>query len=115
MARGIDEAKRRDAELAVVNAVDDTVLNSAWGVVFDAEQIKSGAAELLDAAVEEAVRAGLARNRVRTEVVLGNPTAALTRLSDQASLVVVGRRSSEPGSPFAGSPQLAWPALRIAR
>jgi nucleotide-binding universal stress UspA family protein len=30
---GIVEAKSRDAELVVVHAVDDTVLNSAWGAV----------------------------------------------------------------------------------
>ena len=44
-----------------------------------------------------AVEAGMARNRVRTEIVLGNPAAALTRLSAQASLIVVGRRSNAAG------------------
>ncbi len=94
---GITEAKERDAELVLVHAVDDTVLNSAWGVVFDPEEIKQGAADMLAKAVAEAVAAGLPHNRVRTDVVLGNPAAALTRLSDQASLVVVGRRSSAAG------------------
>lgn len=92
----IAEARRRKAELVLVNAVDDTVLNSAWGVVFDPEDIKLAAAEMLAKAVQEAISSGLERGRVRTEVVLGNPAAALTRLSDQASLVVLGRRSSSP-------------------
>jgi len=94
---GIAEARARDAELVVVHAVDDTVLNSAWGVAFDPEEIKLNAAEMLARGVEDAVAAGLPRNRVRTEVVLGNPAAALTRMSHQASLVVVGRRATEPG------------------
>jgi nucleotide-binding universal stress UspA family protein len=100
----INEAQARDAELVVVHAVDDTVLNSAWGVVFDPEEIKLNAAEMLARGVEDAVVAGLPRSRVRTEVVLGNPAAALTRMSHQASLVVVGRRSVEPGERlFVGS------------
>lgn len=101
---GIAEAQARQAELVVVHAVDDTVLNSAWGVVFDPEEIKLNAAEMLARGVEDAVAAGLPRNRVRTEVVLGNPAAALTRMSHQASLVVVGRRATEPGERlFVGS------------
>lgn len=101
---GIAEARAREAELVVVHAVDDTVLNSAWGVVFDPEEIKLNAAEMLARGVEDAVAAGLPRSRVRTEVVLGNPAAALTRMSHQASLVVVGRRATEPGERlFVGS------------
>lgn len=97
LVHGIAEAKARSAELVLVYAVDDTVLNSAWGVVFDPEEIKQGAADMLAKGVAEATAAGLPPNRVRTDVVLGNPAAALTRHSDQASLVVVGRRSTDPG------------------
>jgi nucleotide-binding universal stress UspA family protein len=100
----IAEAKSREAELVVVHAVDDTVLNSAWGVVFDPEEIKLNAAEMVARGVEDAVTAGLPRDRIRTEVVLGNPAAALTRMSHHASLVVVGRRATEPGEQlFVGS------------
>ncbi|MCE1173165.1 MAG: universal stress protein [Propionibacteriales bacterium] len=101
---GIAEAQARDAELVVVHAVDDTVLNSAWGVVFDPEEIKLNAAEMVARGVEDAIAAGLPRERVRTEIVLGNPAAALTKMSHQASLVVVGRRATEPGERlFVGS------------
>ena len=103
----IAEAKHRDADLLLVHAIDDIVLNSAWGVVFDPEEIKLNAAEMLARAVDDAVTAGLERGRVHTEVVLGNPAAGLTRLSQHAALVVVGRRSSEPGDkPFVGSTTL---------
>ena len=51
----------------LVHAVDDTVLNSAWGVVFDPEEIKLGAAEMLAKGVNDAVAGGMARGRVRTE------------------------------------------------
>lgn len=104
LAYAISEAKARDAELVLVNAVDDTVLNSAWGVVFDPEEIKEAAAELLAGGVREAVAAGLPAERVRTEVALGNPAAALTRFSEQASLIVVGRRAISDGERiFVGS------------
>ncbi len=52
LQHGIGEALQRDAELVLVHAVDDTVLNSAWGVVFDPEEIKLGAAEMLAKGVE---------------------------------------------------------------
>ena len=97
LRHGIAEARARNAELVLVHAVDDTVLNSAWGVVFDPEEIKLGAASMLAKGVGDAVAAGMPRGRVRTEVILGNPAAALTRLSAQASLVLVGRRSNVPG------------------
>lgn len=100
----IEQARDREAELVLVHAVDDTVLNSAWGVVFDPEEIKLNAADVLAHGVDEAVAAGLDRHRIRTEVVLGNPAAALTRLSTSASLVVLGRRTSDPvDKPFVGS------------
>lgn len=101
---GIVEARERAGELVIVHAVDDTVLNSAWGVVFDPEEIKLGAARMLAATVNDAVAAGMERNRVHTQIVLGNPAAALTKLSAQASLVVLGRRSAEEGEKlFVGS------------
>ena len=104
LAYAIDEAKARNAELVLVHAVDDTVLNSAWGVVFDPEAIKAAAAEMLAGGVSEAANAGLPADRVRTDVVLGNPAAALTRLSENASLIVVGRRSMPGGERvFVGS------------
>ena len=97
LKHGIAEAHARNAELVLVHAVDDTVLNSAWGVVFDPEEIKLGAASMLATGVSDAVAAGIPRGRVRTEIILGNPAAALTRLSAEASLVLVGRRSNVPG------------------
>ncbi|MEA4943680.1 MAG: universal stress protein [Propionicimonas sp.] len=97
LAYAVAVAKARDAELVLLNAVDDTVLNSAWGVVFDAETIKTAATELLLTGVDEAVARGLPRDRIRTAVELGNPAAALARHSEEASLIVVGRRSESEG------------------
>ncbi|HEX5336108.1 MAG TPA: universal stress protein, partial [Propionicimonas sp.] len=61
LQHGIAEAMQREAELVLVHAVDDTVLNSAWGVVFDPEEIKQGAAAMLAKGVDDAVEAGMAR------------------------------------------------------
>jgi nucleotide-binding universal stress UspA family protein len=107
LSYAIAEAKHRDADLVLAHAIDDIVLNSAWGVVFDPEEIKLNAAEMLARAVDDAVAAGLDRRRVHTEVVLGNPAAGLTKLSQDAAVVIVGRRSSEQGDkPFVGSTTL---------
>ncbi len=101
---GAAEAVTRDADLVIVNAVDDMVLNSAWGVVFDPDTIRAGALEMLTAAVEQAVGYGVVRERVRTEVGLGNPAAVLARHSEAASLIVLGCRSVVEGErAFVGS------------
>jgi nucleotide-binding universal stress UspA family protein len=101
---GVSEALARNASLVLLNAVDDTVLTSAWGVVFDPEQIRHAATDLLAAGVEEAVAAGMPRERVATSIELGNPAAALAVHSEAASLIVLGRRSVVTGErPFVGS------------
>ncbi len=101
---GAVEAISRDAELLLVNAVDDMVLNSAWGVVFDPDTIRAGAQEMLGTAVEQAAGYGVPRERVRVEVGLGNPAAVLARHSEAASLIVLGCRSVVEGErAFVGS------------
>ncbi|MBK9696944.1 MAG: universal stress protein [Propionibacteriaceae bacterium] len=104
LAYGAAEALVRSAELVLLHAVDDTVLNSAWGVVFDPDEIRAAAQELLTAGVQEAMALGLPAERVRTQVELGNPAAALAHFSEAASLIVVGRRSVASGERgFVGS------------
>lgn len=101
---GVAEALARDAELVLINAVDDMVLNSAWGVVFDPETIRSSALEVLAAGVELAASLGLPLERIRNDVELGNPAAVLSRHSEAASLIVLGRRSVAEGErTFVGS------------
>lgn len=101
---GAGEALVRNSELVLLHAVDDTVLNSAWGVVFDPDEIRAGARELLATGVQEAVALGVPAERIRTHVELGNPAAALAHFSEAASLVVLGRRSIAPGERgFVGS------------
>lgn len=104
LRHGATEALSRDADLILVNAVDDMVLNSAWGVVFDPDTIRAGAQEMLGSAVEQAAGYGVPRERIRTDVELGNPTAVLSRHSEAASLIVLGCRSVAEGErAFVGS------------
>jgi nucleotide-binding universal stress UspA family protein len=101
---GIREAIAGDTEIALIYAVDDTVLNSVWGVVFDPEEIKQNAADMMTDAVAEIEARGVAPERIRTEVVLGNPASALTKYSEFASRVILGRCSVGKGeSEFVGS------------
>ncbi|MBK8459436.1 MAG: universal stress protein [Micropruina sp.] len=98
------EAKAIGAELHLVYVADDTVLNSAWGVVFDPEAIRQAAEAMLASGVEVSKGLGLPAERIFADVVLGAPSAALSQLSQSAALVVVGRRSSsESDRRFAGS------------
>lgn len=101
---GAMEAISRDAELVLVNAVDDMVLNSAWGVVFDPDTIRASALEMLGAAIDQAAGFGVPRERIRIDVGLGNPAAVLSRHSESASLIVLGCRSVVEGErAFVGS------------
>ncbi|MDR1767364.1 MAG: universal stress protein, partial [Propionibacteriaceae bacterium] len=100
----VAEALARQSSLALVYAVDDTVLNSVWGVVFDPDEIKSDAAAMMGEAVAQAAKLGMPAEKVRAEVVLGDPAAALSKLSPRADLVVLGRCSVGKGvSEFVGS------------
>lgn len=87
------EALVMDADLAVVNVVDDTVLNTAWGIVFNPEDIRKEGEKLLESAVEIAERRGVPRARIRTKVLFGSPIAVLEKMSTQVSMIVVGRRA----------------------
>lgn len=94
---GVAEAITRECEIVLVNAVDDLVLSSAWGVVFDVETIREAARQILRSAVDQAVELGMPIDRIRHDVELGNPAAVLARHSEEASLIVVGRHSVAEG------------------
>lgn len=98
------EALAREGDLRIVYAIDDTMLNSTWGIVFDVDAERRGGEELLAKARAQAIEAGLAPEAVETGTLLGQPAAVLTKLSEDAALVVVGRRSeSGERSMFVGS------------
>ncbi len=80
--------------LDIVYVADDTVVNSAWGVVFDGSDVQSTARRFLQEAIVLARAHGAARKRIRTKVAVGTPVGVLTQLSQSSSLVVVGRRAS---------------------
>lgn len=86
-------AKLTHGTLRMVHAVDDAVLAGAWGVVYDPTILQSAGEQANEQALTVVDEVGLARDRVHAEVVLGNASAILTRLSEESSLLVVGRRS----------------------
>lgn len=90
---GASEAIARAGVLKLVYAVDDTVLNSAWGIVFDVDAVRRAGGDLLAQAREYAHGRGLPLERIETETAVGQPAAVLSRLSENASVVVVGRRA----------------------
>ncbi len=90
---GAGVAHMSDSELLLVHAVDDAMLAGAWGVVYDPEVLQDAGAAANERAVEVALTEQLSRDMIRTEVVLGSPGGVLSRLSEVADLLVVGRRS----------------------
>ena len=86
-------AELRGADLLIVHIVDDAVLAGAWGVVYDPSVLHEAGEAVVAEAAENTRAAGMPAERIRTEVVMGNATAALTKLSRNADLMVVGRRS----------------------
>ena len=86
-------ATQRDCGLSIVHAVDDAVLAGAWGVVYDPTLLQQAGESVIADAIAAVTDTGFAADRITSDVVMGNPAGVLTRLSEQASLVVVGRRS----------------------
>lgn len=91
---GANVALRVDGELLLVNAVDDTLMAGAWGVVYDPEVLQSAGLTANEQARDLALSIGLPDHRVKTEVVMGSPGGVMARLSEVADLVVVGRRAA---------------------
>ncbi len=91
---GTGAALRRDGELLLVNAVDDTLMAGAWGVVYDPEVLQAAGVTANEQAKGIALEAGLPADRIRTEVVMGSPGGVMARLSEVADLIIVGRRAA---------------------
>lgn len=81
-------------ELMLVNAVDDTLMAGAWGVVYDPEVLHEAGVTANSVARQHAIANGMPDERIKTEVIMGTPAGVLTRLSEVASLIVVGRRAA---------------------
>lgn len=91
---GAGTVLRYGGELLLVNAVDDTLMAGAWGVVYDPEVLQSAGATANEQAKDVALGMGVTKDRIRTEVVMGSPGGVMSRLSEVADLVVVGRRAA---------------------
>lgn len=91
---GTGTVVRYGGDLLLVNAVDDTLMAGAWGVVYDPEILQSAGATANEQAKDVALEMGLAEDRIKTEVVMGSPGGVMSRLSEVADLVVVGRRAA---------------------
>lgn len=79
--------------LQLVYVADDTVVGSPWGVVFDASEVQAAARKLLADAALTANSLGVAKKRIRIKVAIGTPVGVLAQLSQNCSMVVVGRRA----------------------
>lgn len=82
-----------DGECLFVNAVDDTLMAGAWGVVYDPEVLQEAGITANEQAKAKAIEEGVPEDRIRTEVIMGTPGGVMSRLSEMADLVVVGRRA----------------------
>lgn len=91
---GANTALRHGGELMIVNAVDDTLMAGAWGVVYDPEVLQAAGVSANEQARGVALEVGLPEHLIKTEVVMGSPGGVMSRLSEVADLVVVGRRAA---------------------
>ena len=91
---GANTVIRHGGELMLINAVVDTLMAGAWGVVYDPEVLQAAGVTANEQAKALALELGLAPDRLKTEVVMGSPGGVMARLSEVADLVVVGRRAA---------------------
>ncbi|QGF24791.1 universal stress protein [Raineyella fluvialis] len=89
----VGAAELRGDDLLIAHVVDDAILAGAWGVVYDPSVLHEAGMQVVSEASDAVQAEGFPAERIRTEVVMGNATAALTKLSRTADLLVVGRRS----------------------
>lgn len=90
---GVREALSKGRDLLLAHAVDDAVLAGAWGVVYDPGLLQDAGHEAAESARQHAVAMGMPAERVHADIFMGNPAAVLTRLSEDAPVIVVGRRA----------------------
>lgn len=90
---GVREAVAKDARLLLAHAVDDAVLAGAWGVVYDPSLLEEAGQEAADAAKARALAMEFPEDRLESKIFMGNPGAILTKLSEEAVTLVVGRRA----------------------
>ncbi|WP_425309387.1 universal stress protein [Ammonicoccus fulvus] len=90
---GVRTALAQDADLLLAHAVDDAVLAGAWGVVYDPNLLEEAGQEAAEEAKAKALSMGFPAERVKSKIYMGNPGAVLTRLSEKALVLVVGRRA----------------------
>jgi len=91
---GIGRAKRLDADLWFVNAVDDGVVSGGWGIIYDPTVLKEAGEAAVKQAEDLAVAKGVPADRIRTDVAIGNPTSVLSEYSKEAEILIVGRRAT---------------------
>lgn len=89
--------------LQLVFVADNTVVNSAWGLVTDSREVQGTARKLLVDAAAVANALGVAKKRIRIKVAVGTPVGVLTQLSQHCSMVVVGRRTHGENRMISGS------------
>ncbi|MDO5500407.1 MAG: universal stress protein [Propionibacteriaceae bacterium] len=90
---GVREAVSQDADLLLAHAVDDAVLAGAWGVVYDPNLLEEAGEEAAQDAKNRALSLDYPAERLKTKIYMGNPGSVLTRLSESARTLVVGRRA----------------------
>lgn len=88
------EALASDADLWIVNVADATAMvGGLWDIVVPIEDIQKVGETFVADAAQVAAAEGFPADRTTTEVVVGHPSNALAELSEQAAMLVVGRRS----------------------
>jgi nucleotide-binding universal stress UspA family protein len=87
-------AERTGGDLWLVHALDDGVVAGGWGVIYDPSVLEKAGKAALTQAVDVALARGLERERIHTDVLVGHPAVILEELSQQADVLVVGRRAA---------------------
>ncbi|MCL1922461.1 MAG: universal stress protein [Propionibacteriaceae bacterium] len=90
----IARAKMIDGDLWFVHGVDDGAPAGGWGVVYDPTILTEAGEAAVNQACELALSQGIARQRIHTNVLLGNPVGVLAGLSRDAEILILGRRAT---------------------
>jgi nucleotide-binding universal stress UspA family protein len=90
----IRRARASGADLRVVHVVDDkAVVSGLWDLLSTVDELHEAGQVKVDEALAVLAAEGFESDRVTSEVLLGRPGEVLAELSNNAQLLVLGRRS----------------------
>lgn len=89
----LGEALLHDGSVHVIHGIDDAAMVGTWGVLYDPSLLEEAGREAVKEALALLAAEGLPADRMRGDVLPGNPAQVLVRASEEGDRIIMGRRA----------------------